>query len=39
MVDLILDIVAPVTGGLRTNVRNLIISTFKYDIDSKEMIG
>ncbi|WP_085741341.1 hypothetical protein [Pseudomonas syringae] len=39
VVDLILDIVAPVTGGLRTNVRNLIISTFKYDIDSKEMIG
>ncbi|SDO44702.1 hypothetical protein SAMN05216596_101403 [Pseudomonas congelans] len=39
VVDLILDIVAPVTGGLRTTVRNLIISKYKYDIDSKEMLG
>ncbi|MCV4262544.1 hypothetical protein [Pseudomonas capsici] len=39
LVDLIMDIVAPVTGTLRTSVRQLVISEFRYDIDSKEMIG
>ena len=38
IVDLINDIVVPVQGSLRTSVRQLVISEFRYDIDSCEMV-
>lgn len=37
VVNLINDIVSPVTGELRRAVRDLVAKDFSYDIDSKEM--
>jgi hypothetical protein len=37
VVNLIQDIVAPVTGELRRSVRAAIITDFFYDIDTREM--
>jgi hypothetical protein len=39
VVQLINDIVSPVTGELRERVRNQVIVEYKYDIISQQMVG